>query len=539
MKRILTAILLLPLLAAFLHADDEPVAKKDAPDKKENAKPEAKPTGDKNAPDKKPKKDGDKDDGAEKPAKADDADEKKAEEKKKPETHKAVRKPLRVKLTLDAILESASMDEISIRTTKWGDLTVLDALPQGASVTKGQSLVTLDFEKIDDRIDDLRHEITLLQLDRSIAETELRLAEQLAPLDKAQLDRLARHSKEDYERHRKVLAPYNREAAEISLKSYKQSLAYAQEELNQLKKMYEADDLTEETEEIILIRAQNAVDRATFSLKGAEIRHENATKFLLPRENLAVEDVTKRDELAHLALKKIQPAQLRKLKLQDQKLEEQLKNANKTLSLLEKDRRLMAVPSPADGILYRGAFHRGKWSGDAALRPRLRRGGALKPNEVVMTIVRPRPLFLRASVSEKDLRRLKPGMKAKTSLTAFPDLKPQATAKEISAAPVSPGKFDLRADLPLPKDSPLLPGMTAKLTFTVYENEKALVVPASAVFSEEEDEDAKYILLYREDGKPKKQTVTTGERSGDDLEILTGLRPNREILAKKPEEGKE
>ena len=36
--------------------------------------------------------------------------------------------------------------------------------------------------------------------------------------------------------------------------------------------MYEADDLTEETEEIILKRAQASVERARFTLKGAEIR---------------------------------------------------------------------------------------------------------------------------------------------------------------------------------------------------------------------------------------------------------------------------
>ena len=53
----------------------------------------------------------------------------------------------------------------------------------------------------------------------------------------------------------------------MSLKSSEQYLAYAAEELNQLKKMYEADDLTEETEEIILQRAQYQYERAKFSMK--------------------------------------------------------------------------------------------------------------------------------------------------------------------------------------------------------------------------------------------------------------------------------
>ena len=68
----------------------------------------------------------------------------------------------------------------------------------------------------------------------------------------------------------------------MNLKSSEQYLAYAAEELNQLKKMYEADDLTEETEEIILQRAQNQYDRAKFSLEAAKIRNEDLLKFNSP-----------------------------------------------------------------------------------------------------------------------------------------------------------------------------------------------------------------------------------------------------------------
>ena len=72
----------------------------------------------------------------------------------------------------------------------------------------------------------------------------------------------------------------------MSLKYYEESLAYAAEELNQLKKMYEADDLTEETEEIILQRAQNQYDRAKFSLEAARIRNEDTLKIQIPEAKL-------------------------------------------------------------------------------------------------------------------------------------------------------------------------------------------------------------------------------------------------------------
>ena len=100
---------------------------------------------------------------------------------------------------------------------------------------------------------------------------EIKLAEELAPLQKAELDRFEDYAREDYKRYNNIYLPFDRRSTAMSLKYYEDSLAYAAEELKQLKKMYEADDLTEETEEIILQRAQNQYDRAKFSLRLPEL----------------------------------------------------------------------------------------------------------------------------------------------------------------------------------------------------------------------------------------------------------------------------
>ena len=83
----------------------------------------------------------------------------------------------------------------------------------------------------------------------------------------------------------------------MSLKTSEQYLAYAAEELNQLKKMYEADDLTEETEEIILQRAQYQYERAKFSYEAAKIRNEEAIEFQLPRGKTATDSNFNREKI--------------------------------------------------------------------------------------------------------------------------------------------------------------------------------------------------------------------------------------------------
>ena len=78
-----------------------------------------------------------------------------------------------------------------------------------------------------------------------------------------------------------VERPFALKATEFSLKMAKEVLEYEQEELHQLEKMYKADDITEETEQIVLKRARDTVERAKFMVEatqdqprpGVEVHH--------------------------------------------------------------------------------------------------------------------------------------------------------------------------------------------------------------------------------------------------------------------------
>ena len=93
------------------------------------------------------------------------------------------------------------------------------------------------------------------------------------------------------------------------------------EELIQLRKMYEADDLTEETEEIILQRTQNDVNRMKFSLEGAKIRKDKALKLEIPQSVSEKKDSFEKKILAHKANRIIKPVELKKKILEMKKIE--------------------------------------------------------------------------------------------------------------------------------------------------------------------------------------------------------------------------
>ena len=86
------------------------------------------------------------------------------------------------------------------------------------------------------------------------------------------------------------------------------------------------------------------------------------------------------------------------------------------------DRELMTVDAPADGIVYYGKLSRGKPGDAAAMADVLRPHGAIPPNQVVMTVVEPRPMCIRTTVPESHLHDLRPGLQGTAVPTGYPDL---------------------------------------------------------------------------------------------------------------------
>src|SRR5437667_8583602 len=64
----------------------------------------------------------------------------------------------KAKLQLEAVFEALEMAAVRIEAKTWTDLTVLEAVPHGAYVKKGDPLIKLDTEKLKEQIEDLERE---------------------------------------------------------------------------------------------------------------------------------------------------------------------------------------------------------------------------------------------------------------------------------------------------------------------------------------------------------------------------------------------
>jgi len=443
--------------------------------------------------------------------------------------------PFRITVALSGYLESAQMAEVSLKPEVWAAFKVLKAVSQGTKVKKGQVLVQLDTKDITEAIDAAERAAILSKLEIELAEHDLQYAEQLLPMDLARAERTNQQAAEDLKYYLDVSEPLRRKSAEFSIRSSENYLAYALEELKQLERMYKADDLTEETEEIILKRQRDSVERSKFNLERTRVENTHALKVTIPRATIAARENAVRAKKAWELAQSTLSLKVDQKRLTLAKMKRAKEKAAEKLAKLKKDLDAMAVKAPIAGIVYYGKPSFGQFTSAPPVAPRLKRDGSLKAREVFMTVVNPRPLQVRVTVPENQVRYLAGDMKGKATTTAFPDSQLKAMVMAVSNIPVSPGKFEARISI-FPHDDDqnagrILPGLACGIKVTAYENKDAIAVPSASVFK---DGDQRVVYLKTEDGKGRKRTVKAGKNFGGKTEILDGLIAGDQILLSKP-----
>jgi len=471
-------------------------------------------------------------------------DDKKSGEKKpdgakeaaaKPATQKLKKGPFRVEVALEGVFEAQNQAELVIRPQEWAALSVLKAVEHGAAVKQGDLVLALDTDKIDRVIVELRAEMELNELALKQAAANLAAMEKVAPLEVQANDRNRRINEEDWKRFQEVDEPLMAKLNEYHLKSAKEFLEYAEEEYRQLEKMYKADDLKEETEKIVLRRAQAGVDRAKLSMEIAKANYEEARKLSLPRMEERTKDQTERSRIDTEFTALTLPMLMSKHRLDVEKLQVTRDLGADRLKKLLSDRDAMIVKAPIDGIVYYGRSVRGKCS--ATNVDTLRRGATIMPNDVFMTVVQTRPLMIRTTVPESQFQRVRAGLQAVVQPDGIPWLKLSAVVHRVGAFPMGSNGFDCQ--LTVANDglnSAIVPGINCEIKMIAYKKTDALTVPPKAVFTEEFDLAKQYVYLQGKNGKPEKRAVTLGERNDKQIEVLQGLAQGDEILLEKPKD---
>jgi len=453
---------------------------------------------------------------------------KKKEERK---THEVKSGYFEVVETISATVESRNMTEVYAKTDNWTDLEIQKIVDEGSTVSSGDEIVWFKTEDIDKKLKESRYALALGEISLRTSALEFDLAENTFALDNRMMEEKQQHLEEDFKYYTEIQRPNSEKNARRSVMNSEHALEYAQEEFNQLSRMYSEDELTEESEEIVLKRTQRDVENRQFYLEQTQIRIARQLDIELPREAEQKKVALERARLEYEKAKIEMPLNRDKKSIALDKARLALENQKEDFRELEFDRQRMTIKAPVDGLLYFGRCVRGKWMGPAGPNRDLREGKKAAPNKILVTIVDPNQLFLRADLNEKQLAGIKIGSGGVVTPKAFPQTKVRAAVSKISYVPVQEDKFDCQLD---PDSIPqgLMPGMTCSVRFTLVQKDDAISVPADAVFSN----DGINHFVYVVDGEgQRKQEVSVGLKSEKNIEITSGLSAGDEILTERPE----
>jgi hypothetical protein len=434
--------------------------------------------------------------------------------------------------TIEAAFNATVMPEgdvapLRLAAKAWEDFRIVEIAVHGATVEKGGLLVAFDATGIDRAIEDSRQSVAANGLAVARMERELKTLEETSPHKLDALRRAAEIAREELTHFTKTRRKAAEEAAAQELERVKQMLEGQREELRQLEKMYQADDLTEETEEIILTRQKDEVAAAEFALRMETLDCRRKIDISLPREAATLAD---RERDASIALRDAAeetPRTIETRKLDLAALKAKLRRDKESLAELEQDRDLFELKAPAAGVFYHGPIENGRWSPGEVVK-QLVRGGRLAAHSPFAAFIPAsgRPALV-AFADEATARSLQTGLAGTAILPGREDQEIPVKLVRIDTAPRPDGTW--RADLSAAWPATFAPatGSTARIRMTTYEQAAAISIPTKALVH---DSAGWAVEVKLTDGKTERRPVKRGRVSGDNTEILSGLEIGQVIV---------
>ena len=464
-----------------------------------------------------------------------------------PESHTVETEEFEYNIHLDGTLMPKESAAIVAAPDRFTTLRITSILPNATAVKKGDSIVQFDLTKLDKQIESYEKTIAEKEVAFALAQSELSSLEKLTPIQMTENQRAVERAKDDFKYLVDTKIPVQREAVQREVVGAERTLAYNNEELVQLEKMYTDDDFTEETEEMMLKRTRWSVEGAEFRLKRAKLDAERTLEVTIPRQLKDSKEAVEKSEIRLERAKIDLPASLESKKLTVAGLAKELVDYKDALAELKQDAEHLAqMTAPMDGVLLYG-----DWTGTtppsnvADVARRLNVGSSFAIHATNLTVAGNTPGTLAVSVPEHyrnlldwdgsnekaagssryatlkaangsafavGLREISPTLQADKSYAAILDVD---TSSEVFAASASPAAR---------------PGMHTSVSLVDYDAPEAIVIPNSLIEKKfENGKLVRFVPLLNDDGSTTEQPVTYSRATKEKAEILTGLKAGDQI----------
>jgi multidrug resistance efflux pump len=426
-------------------------------------------------------------------------------------------------------------DEIDIWTEEYfGELLLLEALPHGSPVNAGDVIARFDLRNIDRQILIAEREIRAaeLQLESARIQAGIDAERESQTLESARKElELARRYFEGYE---SVELDLVHREAEARRQYTEHSIEDQQAELKQLEAMYRDDELTDATEEIVLSRSRRNLARTVQSLKLQDERRAYTEAFseAIQTERRRKDVEAKADHLKRLEARVEIDGRTRRNGVVQ--VEEALADKVDKLEKLRRDREMLTVRAPRNGILLHGSaddYRPGKSA------PRYERGQRAALRSVLFCVAEPDRVWLALDVPESELEEVREGTPVRVTPVAVPGAEFMGTL-DLECYP-SPGSArtpenTYAAVVKLESAaSGIKPGMRGGAEIVTETLRDVIVLPRSAVFGAGSEA---HCWVDDGTGEYKRVPVSLGPEKNGEVVVEGELAENQKVLLCAPAE---
>lgn len=423
-----------------------------------------------------------------------------------------------IKTKITGLLVPTKTQTLSLSAKRWKSFVVESVGSHGAEIKKGDPLITFETDELEKKIIEQKDSLKSQKLKLAIANRELTALQQKNTLSLASVKRRMEHAETDLAYYQSTGEAARKESLTNSLQQAKDFLTYQKEELTQLLKMYEEDDITEETEEIILVRQKSRVRDAENNLKEQKRRNALTLDTTLPRDLITRQESVEKARIEYATAKLNLERQYELKKLEVAKLERGFTEAQEALAEIQEDRKLFEVIAEFDGNLFYGSFEDGQLK-RGKIPEYLKPGGKIPTNKTVLTLIaNDSPLQIQSLMETKKVQELQ------ASLTEAGENPPKV---DIASYPNLSGKHLVSLD-PKPAEPFQFPAQKDDAEIIFYQAENTISIPNSVVKTK--DDGTNYVLVKLSEGDPEERPIELGKKNRKKVEVLSGLEEGQVIL---------
>ncbi len=449
-------------------------------------------------------------------------------EKKNYKTLEIKSSPLKVNVDTAAIVWSEELQAVRLVPKTWTKFIVESVVEHGRRVKKGDVILRFKREDYDRLVKDTALEVEVATATYQRSLNLQKVADVNFAITKKNLEWKKFFRRKAWEVNSTKDLDHNTQAIFLSMDSSIQAYENQKAELEQLSRMYEAEELTEQSEEIVLKRQRLAVKNAELELERAKARFEWKKEMIIPRMKEELKDEFDKEmaqidaDIANLKYtERVTAAERKQADIAHQKVLEKWND-------LKTDEKWFEIKAECDGIALYGALENGMWNNYAKSALMLVPGMEVTQKTSLMTVVNTEKMFLKFTVAEGNYAKLTSRQRGYFVANSLPDVEIPSQITEIGVVPLGT-EYSGSASIELEPRVNLIPGLKGKMTVAAVRKTNAIMIPATAI--ERDDELKRFVYVLEENQEtPTRRMVKVGIKQGNQVEILDGLAAGMKII---------